>query len=167
MIAVGSMVRLHLTVREAVRDEGNIYLCDRVKSSFIMGIVGPRIYLPSSLNGEEKEYILAHENAHLQRLDHLWKPFSYLLLCIYWFNPLCWVAYVLLCKDIELACDEKVISDMSFDDKKEYSRVLLACANQRRLVLSCPLAFGEIGVRERVKSVLNYKKTALGVTVLQ
>lgn len=166
VIAVGSMVRLHLTVREAVRDEGNIYLCDRVKSPFIMGIVGPRIYLPSSLNGEEKEYILAHENAHLQRLDHLWKPFSYLLLCIYWFNPLCWVAYVLLCKDIELACDEKVISDMSFDDKKEYSRVLLACANQRRLVLSCPLAFGEISVRERVKSVLNYKKTALGVTVL-
>lgn len=166
VIAIGSMVKLRLKVREAVRDESNIYLCDRVKSPFIMGIVRPRIYLPSSLNGEEKEYILAHENAHLQRLDHFWKPFSYLLLCVYWFNPLCWAAYVLLCKDIELACDEKVIGNMSFDDKKEYSRVLLACANQRRLVLSCPLAFGEIGVRDRVKSVLNYKKTALGITVL-
>ena len=117
-------------------------------------------HLSSALNEDELEYILAHEKAHLKRKDHLWKPLGYLLLCIYWFHPLCWIAYIMLCKDIELACDEKVIRRMSFDDKKAYSRVLLSCASQRRLVLACPLAFGEVGVKERVKSVLNYKRSA-------
>lgn len=166
IFAAASMIRLRLSVREAVLYKENIYICDAVKSPFILGVIKPRIYLSSALNEEEMDYIIAHEKAHLRRKDNLWKPFGYLLLCIYWFNPLCWIAYIMLCKDIELACDEKVIKDMSFGDKKEYSRVLLSCASQRRLVLVCPLTFGEVGVKERVKSVLNYKRPAFWVTVI-
>lgn len=165
IFALVSMIKLRLRVREAVRYKENIYICDAVKSPFILGIIKPRIYLSSAFNEEEMDYIIAHERAHLKRKDHLWKPFGYLLLCIYWFNPLCWIAYIMLCKDIELACDEKVIKDMSFGDKKEYSRVLLSCATQRRLVSVCPLAFGEVGVKERVKTVLNYKKPTFWITI--
>lgn len=166
IFALISMIKLRLCVREAVRYRENIYICDAVKSPFILGIIKPGIYLSSALNEEEMEYIIAHEKAHLHRKDHFWKPFGYLLLCIYWFNPLCWIAYIMLCKDIELACDEKVIKSMSFGDKKEYSRVLLSCASQRRLVTVCPLAFGEVGVKERVKSVLNYKRPEFWITML-
>lgn len=165
IFALVSMIKLRLRVREAVRYKENIYICDAVKSPFILGIIKPRIYLFSALSEEEMDYIIAHERAHLKRKDHLWKPFGYLLLCIYWFNPLCWIAYIMLCKDIELACDEKVIKDMSFGDKKEYSRVLLFCATQRHLVMACPLAFGEVGVKERVKTVLNYKKPTFWITI--
>ncbi len=165
IFAAVSMIRLRLSVREAVLYKENIYICDAVKSPFILGIVKPRIYFSSALKEEEMNYIIAHEMAHLRRKDHFWKPFGYLILCIYWFNPLCWIAYIMLCKDIELACDEKVIKDMSFGDKKEYSRVLLSCASQRRLVSVCPLAFGEVGVKERVKSVLNYKRPAFWITM--
>lgn len=165
IFALVSMIKLRLRVREAVRYKENIYICDAVKSPFILGIIKPRIYLFSALSDEEMDYIIAHERAHLKRKDHLWKPFGYLLLCIYWFNPLCWIAYIMLCKDIELACDEKVIKDMSFGDKKEYSRVLLFCATQRHLVMACPLAFGEVGVKERVKTVLNYKKPTFWITI--
>ena len=165
IFALVSMIKLRLCVREAVRYKENIYICDAVKSPFILGIIKPRIYLSSALSEEEMDYIIAHERAHLKRKDHLWKPFGYLLLCIYWFNPLCWIAYIMLCKDIELACDEKVIKDMSFGDKKEYSRVLLFCATQRHLVMACPLAFGEVGVKERVKTVLNYKKPTFWITI--
>ena len=165
IFALVSMIKLRLRVREAVRYKENIYICDAVKSPFILGIIKPRIYLSSALSEEEMDYIIAHERAHLKRKDHLWKPFGYLLLCVYWFNPLCWIAYIMLCKDIELACDEKVIKDMSFGDKKEYSRVLLFCATQRHLVMACPLAFGEVGVKERVKTVLNYKKPTFWITI--
>lgn len=163
--AIGSVIRLYLMVRESVCYKDMVYICDAVKSPFILGIVRPRIYLSSALREEETELIIAHEKAHLRRKDHLWKPFGYLLLSVYWFHPLCWVAYRMLCKDIELACDEKVIRNMSFEDKKEYSRVLLSCATQRHLVMSCPLAFGEVGVKERVKTVLNYKKPAFWITI--
>lgn len=155
-----SLFRLHLQIREAVPYKDNILVCDAVKSPFILGTIRPRIYLSSGLKEKEIEYIAAHEYAHLRRRDHWWKPLGYLLLCVYWFNPLCWIAYILFCKDIELACDEKVIRDMDIQDKKEYSRTLLSCARPRELVLACPLAFGEVGVKERVKSVLNYKKPA-------
>lgn len=165
IFAAVSVVRLQLSVREAVRYKENIYICDDVKTPFILGVMKPRIYLPSSLKKDEMAYIIAHEKAHLRRKDYLWKPLGYLLLNVYWFNPLCWMAYIMLCKDIEMACDEKVIQDMSFGDKKAYSRVLLSCASQRRLVLSCPLAFGEVGVKERVKSVLYYKRPAFWITV--
>lgn len=166
ILSIGSMVRLRLLVREAVLYKDNLFICDQVRSPFILGIINPRIFLSSALSNEEIEYVMAHEKAHIKRKDHLWKPFAYLLLCIYWFNPLCWVAYILLCKDIELACDEKVIRDMSFIDKKEYSRVLLSCATQRNWIMVCPVAFGEVGVKERVKKVLNYKKPALLISIV-
>lgn len=166
LFAAVSMIKLRLCVREGVRYKENIYICDTVRSPFILGIIRPRIYLSSVLTEGEADYIIAHEKAHLRRRDNLWKPFGYLLLCLYWFNPLCWVAYIMLCKDIELACDERVIRDMSFGNKKEYSRVLLSCASQRRLVSVCPLAFGEVGVKERVKAVLNYKKPAFWITMI-
>ncbi|MBR6628272.1 MAG: hypothetical protein IKL04_09945 [Lachnospiraceae bacterium] len=164
--AVGSVVRLRLNVREAVRYKDNIFICDTVKAPFILGIFRPGIYLPSSLNEREINHILAHETGHLRRKDYLWKPLGYLLLSVYWFNPICWIAYIMLCKDIELACDEKVIRDMNFSDKQEYSRILLSCTTGRRLVLACPLAFGEVGVKERVKNVLTYKRPAFWIIVI-
>lgn len=159
--AMAGTIRLYRLVREGVCIRDNIYICDAVKSPFILGVVRPRIYLPSALDEKEINYILAHEAAHLKRKDHWWKPLGYLLLCIYWFNPLCWAAYAMFCRDIELACDEKAAGDMTFHEKKEYSRVLLSCAGQGSLIMACPLAFGEVGVKERVKSVLHYKKPAL------
>lgn len=161
--AMGSVVKLHKLVNEAVCVRDNIYICDAVKSPFILGIFRPRIYFSSALREREMDYILAHESAHLKRKDHWWKALGYLLLCIHWFNPLCWVAYSLLCKDIELACDEKAAKNMTFHEKKEYAKVLLSCAGQRSLVMVCPLAFGEVGVKERVKSVLNYKKPTVWI----
>ena len=161
--AMGSVVKLHKLVNEAVCVRENIYICDAVKSPFILGIFRPRIYFSSALREREMDYILAHESAHLKRKDHWWKALGYLLLCIHWFNPLCWMAYSLLCKDIELACDEKAAKNMTFHEKKEYAKVLLSCAGQRSLVMVCPLAFGEVGVKERVKSVLNYKKPTVWI----
>ena len=128
-----------------------------------MGLVRPKIYLPSNMDATSMEPVIAHEKAHLTRRDHWWKPLGFLVLTVHWFNPLCWVAYVLLCRDIELACDEKVIRQMDMDGKKHYSTALLECSTQRRLVTICPLAFGEVGVKERVKNVLNYKKPAFWV----
>lgn len=161
--AVVSAVKLHKLVREAVCVRDNIYICDAVRLPFILGIVRPRIYLPSALSKIEMDYILAHESTHLTRKDHWWKALGYLLLCIYWFHPLCWIAYSLLCKDIELACDEKAAKDMTFHEKKEYSKVLLSCAGQKSLIMVCPLAFGEVGVKERVRYVLNYKKPTVWI----
>lgn len=163
--ALGSAVKLHKLVREAVCVRDDIYICDAVRSPFILGIFRPRVYLSSALCEREMDYILAHESAHLKRKDHWWKALGYLLLCIHWFNPLCWMAYSLLCKDIELACDEKAAKNMTFHEKKEYSKVLLSCAGQRSMIMVCPLAFGEVGVKERVRSVLNYKKPTLWIMI--
>ena len=166
LYAVISYVRVHRSVAERVPYEGNIFLCDHVKSPFILGLVRPEIYLPSGMEATAMEPVISHEKAHLERRDHWWKPLGFLILTVHWFNPLCWIAYVLLCRDIELACDEKVIRQMDLDGKKQYSTALLECNAQRRLVTICPLAFGEVGVKERVKNVLNYKKPAFWVIVL-
>lgn len=166
LYAVTSYVRVHRSVAERAPYEGNIFLCDHVKSPFILGLVRPKIYLPSSMDTTAMEPVIAHEKAHLARRDHWWKPLGFLILTVHWFNPLCWIAYVLLCRDIELACDEKVIRQMDLDEKKQYSIALLECSTQRRLVTICPLAFGEVGVKERVKNVLNYKKPAFWVIVV-
>lgn len=160
-----SYVRVRRSVAERVPYEGNIFLCDHVKSPFILGLVRPKIYLPSSMDLTAMEPVIAHEKAHLARHDHWWKPLGFLILTVHWFNPLCWIAYVLLCRDIELACDEKVIRQMDLEGKKQYSAALLECSTGRRLVTICPLAFGEVGVKERVKNVLNYKKPAFWVIV--
>ena len=163
LYAVISYVRVRRSVAERVPYEGNIFLCDHVKSPFILGLVRPKIYLPSSMDAAAMGPVIAHEKAHLARRDHWWKPLGFLILTVHWFNPLCWVAYVLLCRDIELACDEKVIRQMDLDGKKQYSAALLECSAGRRMVTICPLAFGEVGVKERVKNVLNYKKPAFWV----
>jgi beta-lactamase regulating signal transducer with metallopeptidase domain len=166
LYAVISYVRVRRSVSERVPYEGNIFLCDHVKSPFILGLVRPKIYLPSNMEPIAMEPIIAHEKAHLARRDHWWKLMGFLILTIYWFNPLCWIGYVLLCRDIELACDEKVIRQMDLDGKKQYSTALLECSTGRRLVTICPLAFGEIGVKERIKNVLNYKKPTVWVIVM-
>ncbi len=158
-----SYLKIEIKVREAVKLQENIYLCDNIASPFILGVIKPKIYLPSSINESDIEFVTAHEKAHIKRLDHLWKPLGFLLLTIYWFNPILWVAYVLLCKDIELACDEKVIKQMGAEIKKPYSEALLNCSVQKHLITACPLAFGETGVKGRIKSVLNYKKPTVWI----
>ena len=166
LYAVISYVRVRRSVAERAPYKGNIFLCDHVKSPFILGLICPKIYLPSNMDATSMEPVIAHEKAHLTRRDHWWKPLGFLILTVHWFNPLCWIAYVLLCRDIELSCDEKVIRQMDLDGKKRYSTALLECNAQRRLVTICPLAFGEVGVKERVKNVLNYKKPAFWVIVV-
>lgn len=162
---VVSYVALRIKVRPSVKCEDNVYFCDEVDSPFILGVIRPRVYLPSELGGEALGHVLAHERAHLGRMDHIWKPLGFALLAVYWFNPLIWIAYALLCRDIEAACDEKVIGEMDSEAKKDYSRTLLACSLHRKRIMACPLAFGEVGVKARVKSVLNYKKSAFWVII--
>lgn len=161
-----SFLRLRWRVREAACLEGNVWVCDRVGSPFILGIIRPKIYLPSDISQEDMVHVLAHERAHLKRRDHWWKPLGFLVLTVHWFNPLVWVAYVLLCRDIELACDEKVIRDMGEEEKKPYASALINCAAERKSIAACPLAFGETGVKGRIKSVLNYKKPIFWVVWL-
>lgn len=161
-----SYLRLRWQVRESVKLRDNIRLCDRVASPFILGIIRPRIYLPSTLNETEQDYVIAHELAHLKRKDHWWKPLGYLLLCVHWFNPLLWAGYILLCRDIELACDEKVIRRLGSDAKKPYCETLLRCSVKRSRIAACPLAFGEVGVKQRIKGILNYRKPALWILIV-
>lgn len=165
MLAYGvfSYMRLRRRVAESIPMQGNLRLCDRIDSPFILGIVRPQIYLPSALRSEDREFVIAHETAHLKRYDHLWKPLGFALLTVYWFNPVLWLAYHFLCRDIELACDERVIRDMELPEKKAYSTALVNCSVSRNLILSCPLAFGEVGVKARVKNVLHYQKPAFWV----
>ena len=157
--------RLQRKVSEAVILRENIFQSENVGSPFVLGIIKPRIYLPYNMNKQDLEHVVAHERAHIRRKDHLWKPLGFLLLTIHWFNPLMWLAYVLLCRDIELACDEKVIQELGNEQRADYSQALVACSVNRRMIAACPLAFGEVGVKERVKSVLNYKKPAFWVIV--
>lgn len=161
-----SYLRLKSKVKISMPIDKNIYICDSINTPFILGVIKPKIYLPSTLSSTEQEYVLSHEKAHLKRRDHLIKPLGFLLLSVYWFNPLLWVAYILLCRDIETACDEKVIKDMELQQKKEYSTALLNCSVPRRMIAACPLAFGEVSVKQRIKTVLNYKKPAFWITIV-
>lgn len=158
----GSYIFLRRKVSPAIKEDG-IWLCDSVASPFILGIFRPRIYLPSVLQPEYRASVLAHEKAHLRRKDHWWKPLGFALLAVHWFNPVMWLAYVLLCRDIEAACDERVVKGMEPGDRKVYSEALLSCAAPRRSIAACPLAFGEQGVKGRIKSVLSYKKPAVWI----
>ena len=158
--------RLHREIDTAVRYKDNIFQSENVSSPFVLGLIKPRIYLPFKLDGQDMEHVVAHEQAHIRRKDHWWKPLGFLLLTIHWFNPLMWLAYVLLCRDIELACDEKVIKGLSNEQRADYMQALVACSVNRRMIAACPLAFGEVGVKERVKSVMNYKKPAFWVIII-
>ena len=161
-----SYIRLRKRVGVSLLFKDNIYYCDNIDTPFILGFFKPKIYVPSGISEEQTGYITLHEKAHLKRKDHLWKPLGFLLLSVYWFNPVMWVAYILLCRDIESACDEKVIKNMDNSEKKNYSETLVSCSVQRRMVMACPLAFGEVGVKQRIKSVLNYKKPAFWIIIL-
>ena len=163
LYALVSYLRLRRRVSVSLPIQENIYLCDGISSPFILGIVKPRIYLPSGLDEVQRQNVLAHERAHLARYDHWWKLLGFVLLAVYWFNPLLWLAYALLCRDIELACDERVIRTMDASAVKTYSTVLLACSMPHKAVISCPLAFGEVGVKERVRNALHYKKPAFWI----
>ena len=163
LYALVSYLRLRRRVSVSLCVRENIYLCDAISSPFILGVVKPRIYLPSGLDEVQRQNVLSHERAHLARRDHWWKPLGFALLAVYWFNPVLWLAYALLCRDIELACDERVIRTMDESAVKTYSTVLLACSMPRKAVITCPLAFGEVGVKERVKNALHYKKPAFWV----
>ena len=158
--------RLRRKVDTAVRYKDNIFQSENVSFPFVLGIIKPRIYLPFKMNGQYLEYVVAHEQAHICRKDHWWKPLGFLLLMIHWFNPLMWLAYVLLCRDIELACDEKVIKELGNEQRGDYTQALVVCSVNRRMIAACPLAFGEVSVKERVKSVMNYKKPAFWVIII-
>lgn len=155
-----SYVRLRRSLRTATLLRDNLWESEAVKFPFILGVIRPKIYLPYHLNTESARYVIAHERAHLKRRDHWIKPIAFALLCIYWFNPLMWVAYILLCRDIELACDEKVIRTMGKEERQVYSMTLVQHSISRRHIAACPLAFGEVGVKERIKTVMHYKKPA-------
>ena len=163
LYALVSYLRLRRRVSVSLPIQDHIYLCDAISSPFILGVVKPRIYLPSTLDEIQQQNVLAHEHAHLARHDHWWKPLGFALLAVYWFNPVLWLAYALLCRDIELACDERVIRTMDESAVKTYSTVLLACSIPRKAVITCPLAFGEVGVKERVRNALHYKKPAFWI----
>lgn len=164
-------IRLRGKVETAVLLTENIFQSEAVSSPFVLGIFKPRIYIPFNISEKDISYVVAHEKAHIKRLDNLWKPLGFFLLSIYWFNPILWVGYVVLSKDIELACDEMVISSMEKQEKANYSQALLSCSSlaggiKRQLINGCPLAFGEVGVKERIKNILNYKKPAFWVIVI-
>lgn len=160
---VVSYFHIKRKIGTAVLLRDNIYQSESVISPFVLGIIKPKIYLLFNMSEQDAEHVIAHEQAHIKRKDHWWKPFGFLLLAIHWFNPLMWLGYVLLCRDIELACDEKVIKELNTEQKADYSQALLSCSVNRRMIAACPLAFGEVGVKDRVKSVLNYKKPAFGI----
>ena len=161
-----SYLRIRKKVAASIRIKDNIYVCDYINTPFIFGIFRPRIYLPSTLDEDQANYVIAHEKAHLKRYDHWWKPLSFGLLSIYWFNPILWLSYILLCRDIELACDERVIKELGVSEKKSYSEAILFCSIDHKMITACPLAFGEVGVKERIKSVLRYKKPTFWVLVI-
>ena len=164
MIIMNFRMRLHL--REAIPFGENIYLCDYVRSPFIFGLFHPHIYLPSDINNSDMSYVVAHERAHLQRKDHIWEIIAFLILAIYWFNPLSWLAFILFCKDIEFACDEKVIKNFNIEEKKAYCTLLLSCSLNTKNTIVYPLAFGDVEVKKRVKTIFNYKKPAFSVTCI-
>ena len=153
-----SYARLRYRLATAVHLRDNIWQSEWVTSPFVFGLVHPKIYLPFTLDEQTQQAVIAHEQAHLQRKDHWWKPLGFVILSVYWFNPLLWIGYLLFCRDIELACDEKAVQEMDASQRADYSQALLDCTAHRHKVSVCPLAFGEVGIRQRVKAVLRYKK---------
>ena len=161
-----SFLRLKSKIGTAVLLRDNIYQSEAVVSPFVLGINKPKIYLPFNITEQYMEHVIAHEQAHLRRKDHLWKPLGFLILTLHWFNPMVWIGYILLCRDIELACDEKVVKELNHEQRADYSEALLTCSVNRRMIAACPLAFGEVGVKNRVKSVLNYKKHTFWIIIV-
>ena len=160
-----SYLRLRYLVREAVRIPGG-WECENIETAFILGFIRPRIYIPMGMSPDNRKYIFAHEQTHLEKGDHWFKMIGYIALAIHWFNPLAWVAYTLLCKDIEMACDERVVQFMELEERKAYSAALLSCSTNRAHLAACPVAFGEVSVKYRIKSVLNYRKPGFWISLV-
>lgn len=165
LYTIASYLRLKLQVREAIRLRGNIWECDRIETAFILGFIRPQIYLPMGMSRNNRRHILAHEQTHLEKGDHWFKMIGYIALAIHWFNPLVWAAYILLCKDIEMACDERVVQFMELEERKSYSAALLNCSTNHAHFAACPVAFGEVSVKNRVMSVLKYKKPSFWISL--
>ena len=157
---------LRRKVRASLQTQDGVMICDEIATPFVLGVIRPNIYVPSFLEGQKLDVVLAHERAHIARHDHWWKPLGFALLSVYWFHPLCWVAYILLCRDIEAACDERVIRGRDGEYAAVYSQALLDLSLPRHMITVCPLAFGETGVKERVKSVLNYRKPSFWIVIV-
>lgn len=160
-----SYLFVYRKVRTAIPLKDNIYQSENILSPFVIGFFKPRIIVPFNLDEETLHNVIMHENAHLKRKDHIVKPFAYLLVCIHWFNPIIWLSYILLCRDIEVACDEKVIKKLTFSERKNYAMALLNCKVKNTTVAVCPVAFGEVSVKSRIKNTLNYKKPAMGIVI--
>ncbi len=160
-----SYIRLRFCFRDAVLFSDNIRQSEKVTSPFVMGVLRPQIYIPFNLEKKTRKQVILHEQAHIKRFDHIWKPLGFALLCLHWFNPLMWVSYVLFCRDVEVACDEKVIKNYSLKMKKNYAMALLECRNSSGLFSATPLSFGEIGVDVRIKKTIKYKRPAVAVAV--
>lgn len=163
LYALASWLRLRRLVSVSVPAGEGVHICDRVRDPFILGLFRPRVYLPSQLAEPELGYVLAHERAHLRRRDYLWKPLGWLILCVHWFNPLAWLSYALFCRDVEAACDESVVRGLDDEGRRGYSRALLECSSPGGAVSACPLAFGETGVKARVRGVMSYRRPALWI----
>lgn len=164
--AVVSYIMLYRKTKGAISVGDRIKISDYIETPFILGIIRPFVYVPSGISDEQFKHIIAHENAHLKRLDYLWKPMGFIILSIHWFNPFVWIAYIMLCKDIEIACDEKVIRELAKNDITAYAQTLLNCSQERRIILMCPIAFGEVSVKERIKHVLSFKKPAFWIILV-
>lgn len=158
LYALISLLRLRHRLTEAVPVGENVWVCDHIASPFLLGLMHPRIYLPSSLDPQTAASVIAHEHAHLMRRDPIWKAVGFVLLALYWFHPLVWVAYILFCRDMELACDARATRDFSPAERKTYAEALLACSLPHAGRSFCPLAFGEIGVKSRIRALLQGKK---------
>lgn len=161
-----SLLRMRWRLRAAPRIQDNVYRCTDWSTPFVLGVLAPRIYVSETVSEQDFPQVLAHERSHIRRWDHVWKPLAFLLLAVNWFNPVLWAAYVLLGRDMERACDEMVLKNATPAQRAAYSRALVACAAQPKMAAVCPLAFGEVAVKERVKNVLNYKKPALWAVIL-
>ena len=164
--SIVSYMKLKKTVSTAVLAENNVYAAQGIQTAFVLGLLKPRIYLPIGLSQTEQSYILKHEQTHIKRLDYIIKPIAFLVLCIHWFNPLVWLSFILMSRDMEMSCDEKVIAELGRGIKQDYSRSLLSLSTGRRLINASPLAFGESNVKGRVKNVLNYRRPAFWVIIL-
>lgn len=166
LYTLASYLRLKMRVAESVRVEKGIYVCHRLDTAFLLGYIHPRIYLPNGMSSESASMVIAHERAHLKRGDNWLKLAGFVCLALHWYNPLVWIAFSLLCKDIEVACDEHVIRDMQTEERKAYSAALLSCGNRRKKPIGCPVAFAEGNIKERIMRILNYRKPAIWICAI-
>lgn len=163
--SIGSYIHLRRKVLDAVKIPGG-WESDRIETAFVLGFIKPKIYIPTGMSRETQKQILAHERTHLEKGDHWIKMIGFVALAVHWFNPLVWVSYILLCKDIEMACDERVVQFMELNERKAYSSALLRCSTNKAHYAACPVAFGEISVKYRIKSILNYRKPSFWISLL-